>query len=197
MPRSTWSTPASSSRRRPLPVTSSTAIPKCTRLGSPRHDVRGQRRKQSGRRLLPQGARHHPRPPSTIRSRVRRRVRRADRQTRPAGGQPSQLITAIAFRDGAQPAALIDLGRNLPNFPLQLLAKADIIRLIRKWLKAGVLEEGVVTVSEMGTAQGSVISPLLANIYMHYVFDLWAHRWRRREAQGDVVIVRYADDFVV
>ena len=72
-----------------------------------------------------------------------------------------------------------------------------ITRLIRKWLKAGVLEEGVVTVSEMGTGQGSVISPLLANIYMYYVFDLWAHRWRRREAQGDVVIVRYADDFVV
>ena len=72
-----------------------------------------------------------------------------------------------------------------------------IIRLIRKWLKAGVLEDGVVTVSEVGTGQGSVISPLLANIYMHYVFDLWVHRWRRREAQGDVIIVRYADDFVV
>lgn len=72
-----------------------------------------------------------------------------------------------------------------------------IIRLIRKWLKAGVLEDGVVTVSEMGTGQGSVISPLLANIYMHYVFDLWANRWRQREAQGDVIIVRYADDFVV
>ena len=53
-----------------------------------------------------------------------------------------------------------------------------IIRLIRKWLKAGVLEEGVVTTSEVGTGQGSVISPLLANIYMHYVFDLWANRWR-------------------
>jgi RNA-directed DNA polymerase len=72
-----------------------------------------------------------------------------------------------------------------------------IIRLIRKWLKAGILEDGVVAVSEVGTGQGSVISPLLANIYMHYVFDLWANRWRRREAQGDVVIVRYADDFVV
>jgi RNA-directed DNA polymerase len=72
-----------------------------------------------------------------------------------------------------------------------------IIRLIRKWLKAGVLEDGVVTVSEVGTGQGSVISPLLANIYMHYVFDLWANRWRRREAQGDVIVVRYADDFVV
>ena len=72
-----------------------------------------------------------------------------------------------------------------------------IIRLIRKWLKAGVLEDGVVTTSETGTGQGSVISPLLANIYLHYVFDLWAERWRRREAKGDMIIVRYADDIVV
>jgi len=72
-----------------------------------------------------------------------------------------------------------------------------IIRLIRKWLKAGVLEDGVVTASEWGTGQGSVISPLLANVYLHYVFDLWAARWRRREATGDMVIVRYADDIVV
>jgi group II intron reverse transcriptase/maturase len=72
-----------------------------------------------------------------------------------------------------------------------------IIRLIRKWLKAGVLEDGVVTTSKRGTGQGSVISPLLANIYLHYVFDLWAARWRRREATGDMVIVRYADDIVV
>lgn len=72
-----------------------------------------------------------------------------------------------------------------------------IIRLIRKWLKAGVLEDGIVTTSETGTGQGSVISPLLANVYLHYVFDLWAHRWRQREAKGDMVIVRYADDIVV
>ena len=72
-----------------------------------------------------------------------------------------------------------------------------IIRLIRKWLKAGVLEEGVVTTSEVGTGQGSVISPLLANIYMHYVFDLWADPWRQRETQGDVIVVRCVDDFVV
>ena len=72
-----------------------------------------------------------------------------------------------------------------------------IIRLIQKWLKAGVLEDGVVTVSDRGTGQGSVISPLLANIYLHYVFDLWAERWRRREATGDMIIVRYADDIVV
>ena len=72
-----------------------------------------------------------------------------------------------------------------------------IIRLIRKWLKAGVLEDGIVTISETGTGQGSVISPLLANVYLHYVFDLWAERWRRREATGDMIIVRYADDIVV
>ena len=72
-----------------------------------------------------------------------------------------------------------------------------IIRLIQKWLKAGVLEDGIVTVSDKGTGQGSVISPLLANIYLHYVLDLWAERWRRREAAGDMIIVRYADDLVV
>jgi RNA-directed DNA polymerase len=85
----------------------------------------------------------------------------------------------------------------LVRFVEHRIGDKRIIRLIRKWMKAGVLENGVVTISEMGTGQGSVISPLLANIYMHYVFDLWAHRWRRREAHGDVVIVRYADDFVV
>ena len=68
-----------------------------------------------------------------------------------------------------------------------------ILRLIRKWLNAGVLEDGVVSVGETGTGQGSAISPLLANVYLHYVFDLWAERWRRREARGDMMIVRYAD----
>src|ERR1700741_5360029 len=72
-----------------------------------------------------------------------------------------------------------------------------IIRLIQKWLKAGVLEDGVVTASDQGTGQGAVISPLLANIYLHYVLDLWVERWRRREATGDMIIVRYADDFIV
>lgn len=72
-----------------------------------------------------------------------------------------------------------------------------IIRLIQKWLKAGVLEDGVVTISDRGTGQGSVISPLLANIYLHYVFDLWAERWRRREASGNMIVTRYADDIVI
>jgi len=72
-----------------------------------------------------------------------------------------------------------------------------IIRLIRKWLKVGVLEDGIVAISDKGTGQGAVISPLLANIYLHYALDLWAMRWRRREAAGDMVIVRYADDFII
>jgi group II intron reverse transcriptase/maturase len=71
-----------------------------------------------------------------------------------------------------------------------------IIRLIQKWLKAGILEDGVVTVSDRGTGQGSVISPLLANIYLHYTLDLWAVH-RRRELTGDMIIVRYADDFII
>src|SRR6202789_1530747 len=72
-----------------------------------------------------------------------------------------------------------------------------IIRLIRKWLRAGILEDGVVTVDDRGTGQGSVVSPLLANIYLHYCFDLWAERWRRQESQGDMIIVRYADDLAL
>src|SRR6201982_3975502 len=72
-----------------------------------------------------------------------------------------------------------------------------IIRLIAKWLTAGVLEQGRLIVTEEGTPQGAVISPLLANIYLHYVYDLWVHQWRQRCARGDVIVVRYADDTIV
>jgi group II intron reverse transcriptase/maturase len=72
-----------------------------------------------------------------------------------------------------------------------------IIHLIQKWLKAGILENGTVSASDRGTGQGSVISPLLANLYLHYALDLWAARWRRRVATGDMIFVRYADDFIV
>jgi group II intron reverse transcriptase/maturase len=72
-----------------------------------------------------------------------------------------------------------------------------VVRLIRKWLKAGVMEDGQVIPGEVGTPQGAVISPLLANIYLHYVFDLWANQWRQRHAHGDIIMVRYADDIVV
>ncbi|EIM30654.1 group II intron reverse transcriptase/maturase [Microvirga lotononidis] len=85
----------------------------------------------------------------------------------------------------------------LVRFMEHRIGDKRIIRLIRKWLKAGILEDGVVTVEDTGTGQGSVISPLLGNIYLHYVLDLWAKRCRQREATGDMIIVRYADDLVV
>jgi RNA-directed DNA polymerase len=72
-----------------------------------------------------------------------------------------------------------------------------IIRLIHKWLKAGVLEEGRLLETLEGTPQGASVSPLLANIFLHYVYDLWANEWRKHQAQGDMIIVRYADDTVV
>jgi RNA-directed DNA polymerase len=72
-----------------------------------------------------------------------------------------------------------------------------MLRLVQKWLKAGVLEDGVVSVSDTGTGQGSAVSPFLANVYLHYAFDLWAERWRRREATGNIIVVRFADDIVV
>src|SRR5437016_9507070 len=72
-----------------------------------------------------------------------------------------------------------------------------IIRLIQKWLKAGVLEEGRLIETIEGTPQGSVASPLLANVYLHYVYDLWVQQWRKRHARGDMIVVRYADDTIV
>jgi group II intron reverse transcriptase/maturase len=85
----------------------------------------------------------------------------------------------------------------LVKFVEHRVADRRVVRLIQKWLNAGVLEEGKRTQSEVGTVQGGSISPLLANIYLHYVFDLWVHRWRRTQAQGDVIVVRFADDAVV
>jgi group II intron reverse transcriptase/maturase len=85
----------------------------------------------------------------------------------------------------------------LIRFVEHRVADQRVVRLIRKWLSAGVLEDGQRIRSEVGTIQGGSISPLLANIYLHYVFDLWVHRWRQTHAHGDVVVVRFADDFVV
>jgi RNA-directed DNA polymerase len=72
-----------------------------------------------------------------------------------------------------------------------------VVRLIRKWLSAGVLEDGTLRQVEEGTPQGGSISPLLSNIYLHYVLDLWTDRWRKAHAAGEVIIVRYADDFII
>jgi len=90
----------------------------------------------------------------------------------------------------------LDIGWML-KFVQHRVADPRILRLIQKWLKAGVMEEGKWSETEKGTPQGSVISPLLANIFLHYVFDLWVDVWRKKCAQGDVVVVRFADDIVL
>ena len=87
--------------------------------------------------------------------------------------------------------------RWLARFLEHRIADRRVLRLIQKWLSAGVIEKGSWTKYEQGVPQGASVSPLLANVYLHYVFDLWAHEWRRRHARGDVLIVRFADDFVV
>jgi RNA-directed DNA polymerase len=85
----------------------------------------------------------------------------------------------------------------LVRFLEHRIADRRVLRLIQKWLRAGVIEDGSWTTSDEGTPQGASASPLLANVYLHYVLDLWAEQWRGRHAHGDVVIVRWADDFIV
>jgi RNA-directed DNA polymerase len=85
----------------------------------------------------------------------------------------------------------------LRKFVEHRIGDRRVLRLIQQWLEAGVIEDGDWAESEEGTPQGATISPLLANVYLHYAFDLWVERWRRRHARGKVVVVRYADDFVV
>jgi RNA-directed DNA polymerase len=82
---------------------------------------------------------------------------------------------------------------SLMRFLEHRIADRRVLRLIQKWLRAGVIEDGKWSQTEGGTAQGASASPLLANVCLHYVFDLWAHQWRRRHAHGEVIIVRYAD----
>jgi group II intron reverse transcriptase/maturase len=84
----------------------------------------------------------------------------------------------------------------LEKFLEHRIADKRVLRLIQKWLRAGVIEDGEWSETEAGTAQGASVSPLLSNVFLHYVFDLWADQWRRRNARGDVVLVRFADDFL-
>jgi len=84
----------------------------------------------------------------------------------------------------------------LVRFLEHRIADKRILRLIQKWLRAGVIEDGEWASTETGTAQGASVSPLLSNVFLHYVLDLWADQWRRRNARGDVILVRFADDYV-
>jgi RNA-directed DNA polymerase len=85
----------------------------------------------------------------------------------------------------------------LAKFLGHRIADRRVLRLIQKWLRAGVIEDGRWTASEEGSPQGATVSPLLANVYLHYVFDLWVQQWRSRHARGEVIVVRYADDVVL
>jgi RNA-directed DNA polymerase len=126
---------------------------------------------------------------------------------RPGRGQHDALDALVVGIDSRKVNWILDADirsffdmvdqRWMIRFVEHRIGDPRIIRLIQKWMKAGVLEDGEFKASERGTGQGSVISPLLANIYLHYAFDLWANRWRQREATGDMIILRYADDTVV
>jgi hypothetical protein len=85
----------------------------------------------------------------------------------------------------------------LSRFLEHRIADKRILRLIAKWLKVGIVEEGRVRRGSCGAPQGAVISPILANVYLHHVYDLWAHRWRQSTASGDMIVIRYADDTIV
>jgi len=87
--------------------------------------------------------------------------------------------------------------QRLMEFLEHRIGDRRILRLIRKWLKAGIIEDGEWSDTTQGTPQGAVLSPLLANVFLHYVFDLWIQWWRKQHCRGDVIIVRYADDFVI
>ena len=84
----------------------------------------------------------------------------------------------------------------LVKFLEHRIADKRVLRLIQKWLRAGVIEDGEWSDTQEGTAQGASVSPLLSNVFLHYVFDLWADQWRRRHARGDVILTRFADDYV-
>src|ERR1700686_203964 len=126
---------------------------------------------------------------------------------RPGRGQHDALdalavgitSTKVNWIVDADIAGFFDAGSHegLIRFFEHRVGDGRILRLIRKWLKAGVMEDGNLVPTEAGTPQGAVISPLLANIYLHYAFDLWADHWRKHFAKGQVIVVRYADDIVM
>jgi group II intron reverse transcriptase/maturase len=110
-------------------------------------------------------------------------------------GLPTKRVNWVLDADIRGYFDAIDHGW-LVKFVEHRIADRRVVRLIQKWLNAGVLEDGTRTRSEQGTPQGGSASPLLANVYLHYVFDLWVQKWRRTQARGDVIVVRFADDIV-
>ena len=124
------------------------------------------------------------------------------------GRNPHDALDALAFGIDRKKVSWV-LDADIRDFFGQLdhdwlmrflehrIADRRVLRLIQKWLAAGVIENGRWSKTESGTAQGASASPLLANVYLHYVFDLWAHQWRGRHARGEMIIVRYADDYIV
>ena len=114
------------------------------------------------------------------------------------GARGRSLLGGDSYRGGQSVEWSFDSVSHdwLVRFVEHRIGDPRVIRLIRKWLKAGVMEDGRWAPTETGTPQGSVISPMLANVYLHYCFDLWAERWRHRTARGNVIYVRYADDLV-
>src|ERR1700747_129692 len=134
-----------------------------------------------------------------MRSRSQGRRRSVDRGTCGPGIQPGLLTRKVnwvldldikGFFDGISHEWLV-------KFVEHPIADRRVVRLIQKWLTAGVLEDGKRTRVEEGTPQGGSASPLLANVYLHYVFDLWVQAWRQKRAHGYVIVVRFADDIVV
>jgi RNA-directed DNA polymerase len=121
------------------------------------------------------------------------------------GRSPHQALDALAVGIGTKKVKWVldaDIRDFFGTLSHEWLAKfvehrigdQRVVRLIQKWLNAGVLEDGTRTRSEVGTVQGGSISPLLANVYLHYVFDLWVQRWRKTRSSGEVIVVRFADD---
>src|SRR6201993_5080310 len=124
------------------------------------------------------------------------------------GRSPHQALDALAFAIGRRKVSWIldadirgyfeHIDRSwMTRFLEHRIGDRRLLRLIQKWMSAGVIENGELVDTLEGTPQGASVSPLLANVYLHYVFDLWADRWRRREARGEVIVVRFADDYIV
>src|SRR3990167_2753802 len=136
---------------------------------------------------------------------IARRVLRGGRKPRNHAGSVRALVRKQQTRRGSAKANVSRLLSTHHSIVHEWLAKfiehrvADrrVLRLIQKWLNAGVLEDGRLIHAQKGTPQGGSASPLLANVYLHYVYDLWVQWWRKKHAHGDVIVVRFADDTIV